>query len=109
VISLLAVKDIFVMNILIKKWGGKLEKLTDVEKRIFDKVVDEYKKRGLIADEDYLIRIIKLGNTEGDGFKRISRIGEDKTFLVPIEDIILYGVKAEELDKYEVEKKDKYK
>jgi hypothetical protein len=50
-----------------------------------------------------LIKVIRLGNTNGDGYKRICRIGETKMHLVPIEDIILYGVKAQELDKYPFE------
>jgi len=77
--------------------------LTDIEQKIFDKVIEEYKKRGKIADGDHLKKIIKLGNVQGDGYKRVSRIGEDKTFLVPIEDIILHGLKATELDKYLIE------
>lgn len=77
--------------------------LTEVEQKIFDKVVAEYRKRKIIPDEGFLKIIIKMANVHGDGHKRVIRIGEDKTFLVPIEDIILDGVKATELDKYLIE------
>lgn len=45
--------------------------LTDVEQKIFDKIVAEYCKRNQTPDEEYLKKIIKLGNTDGDGYKRI--------------------------------------
>ena len=77
--------------------------LTEVEQKIFDKVIAEYHKRELIPDEEYLKKIIKLGNTDGDGYKRVSKIGGDKTYLVPIETIILCGLRAEDLDKYSTE------
>ena len=77
-----------------------MDGLTDVEKKIFDSVVQKHNGP---VDEAYLKRIIRLANTNGDGYKRICRIGETKTHLVPIEDIILYGVKAWELDKYPFE------
>ena len=82
-----------------------MTELTEVEQKIFDKIIAEYHKRGKIPDEEYLKKIIKLVNTDGDGYKRVSRIGEDKTHLVPIEEIILNGLKATELDKYLVEEK----
>ena len=74
--------------------------LTDVEQKIFVKVIAEYHRRNIVPDDEYLKKIIKLGNTNGDGYKRVSRIGGDKTYLVPIEDIILHGLKATDLDKY---------
>lgn len=77
--------------------------LTEIEQKIFDKVMAEYHRRNIVPDEEYLKKIIKLGNINGDGYKRVSRIGEDKTYLVPIETIILHGLKATELDKYPVE------
>ena len=77
--------------------------LTDVEQKIFDKVVAEYRKRKIIPDEAFLKMLIEMANVHGDGYKRVIRIGEDKTYLVPIEDIILHGVKATELDKYLIE------
>lgn len=80
--------------------------LTEIEQKIFDKIIAEYHKRNIVPIEEYLKKIIKLGNTNGDGCKRVSRIGEDKTYLVPIEDIILHGLKATELDKYPVEEKE---
>lgn len=80
--------------------------LTEVEQKIFDKVIAEYHKCDQIPDEEYLKKIIKLANTNGDGYKRVIRMGEDKTYLVPIEEIILNGLKATELDKYLVEEKE---
>lgn len=85
---------------------NSVEEVIEIERKIFDKVAEEYKRRGIEFTEEqvYFIRsIIKLGNVQGDGFKRIQRIDEDKVFLVPLEDMILHGVKAWELDKYEVE------
>lgn len=85
------------------KKGEKMVELTDVEQKIFDKVVAEYRKRKITHNEGFLKMIIKMGNVHGDGYKRVIRSGEDKTYLVPIEDIILHGVKATELDKYLIE------
>lgn len=82
-----------------------MTELTDVEQKIFDKIIAEYHKRGKIPNEEYLKKIIRLGNTDGDGFKRVIRMGEDKTYLVPIETIILHGLRAQDLDKYPVETK----
>jgi len=79
--------------------------LTEIEQKIFDRVMAEYNKRGITPDDEmYLKAIIRLGNVHGDGYKRVTRMDRpDRTYLVPIEDIILYGIKAEELDKYPVE------
>lgn len=97
--------------------------LTDVEQKIFEKVMKEWKKRGAISPEILkqagykevddapissftpaaLKRVIKMANVHGDGYKRVRRIGEDKVYLVPIENIILDGLKATELDKYPIE------
>ena len=79
--------------------------LTEVEQKIFDKIIAEYHRRNIIPDEEYLKKIIKLGNTNGDGYKRVSKIGEDKIYLVPIETIILHGLRAQDLDKYPVEER----
>ena len=78
-------------------------KLTKIQQKIFDKVKKEWEKKigkGNV-DEEVLKKIIKLADTEGDGKKRVSVLGLNKTYLVPIEDIILDGIKAFELDKYE--------
>jgi len=79
--------------------------LTEIEQKIFDRVKEEYIGKGITpVDGPYLKRVIKLANVDGDGYKRVTRMDRpDRTYLVPIEDIILYGIKAEELDKYPVE------
>ena len=80
-----------------------MNELTDVEKRIFDTVIAKHTS---LVNESFLKRIIKLANTEGDGFKRVSLIGKNATYLVPIEDFILYGLKASDLGtKYVLEGK----
>lgn len=76
--------------------------LTEVEQKIFDIVVAKHDGP---VDEIRLKKYIKLANVHGDGYKRVSRMGEDKVFLVPIEDFFLYGIKAWELDKYPLEEK----
>ena len=68
--------------------------LTDVEKRIFDTVTAKHVGP---VDEPFLKKIIRLANTDGDGFKRVSLMGKSATYLVPIEDFILYGLKASDL------------
>jgi hypothetical protein len=62
------------------------------QQKIFDKVLLEWEKRvgrGRV-DERMLEEIILLADTNGDGKKRVSVCG--KTFLVPIDDIILNGL-----------------
>lgn len=80
--------------------------LTDVEQKIFDKVKEAYKERGVTTlPWDLYKKIIKMANTNGDGYKRVSRIGEDKTHLVPIETIILCGLREQDIDKYPIAEK----
>ena len=79
------------------------EELTEVEQKIFDKIKDEYWKRGItMVNIENIKGIIKRGNTHGDGLKRVSKKG-GPTYLVPLEDIILDGSHVEDLDKYPVE------
>lgn len=84
-----------------------MAELTEIEKSIIKKIEEEYRNKGIVFTEEqyYFIKnMVQLANTQGDGYKRIQRMGEETVFLVPIEDIILHGVKAEELDKYRKEK-----
>jgi len=77
-------------------------RLSPVELDIFHKVMECWELRvgkGNV-DEPMLRHIIRMANTDGDGKKRI--ICDGKTYLVPIEDIILDGVKGGELSKYPV-------
>ena len=47
-----------------------MNELTDVEKRIFDTVIAKHTS---LVNESFLKRIIKLANTEGDGFNSFDR------------------------------------
>ena len=79
------------------------KELTETEQKIFDKIVEEYKRRGTKRStfwtDEQIKRVIQLANTNGDGKKRIVD-HNGITHLVPIEDIFLFGVKEQELDKY---------
>jgi hypothetical protein len=85
--------------------------LTEIQQKIFDKVLEEWEKRvGLgNVDKETLADIIKFADTDGDGKKRIGLFGETHLRLVPIEDIILNGVKGTDLEKYPFEKKNPLK
>lgn len=81
--------------------------LTERQQEIFENVKANWGKRvgtGNV-DEDLLKEIIILADTEGDGLKRIQKVGSKKTYLVPIEDILLIGVRTKDLDKYPTEEK----
>jgi hypothetical protein len=75
--------------------------MTEIQDKIFRKVKEEWEKRvgkGNV-DEKSLKKIIEIADTNGDGKKRI--IIEGKTYLVPIEDIILKGISGREVkEKY---------
>lgn len=75
--------------------------LTEIQKRIFDRVKENWELRlgkGNV-DKEKLAEIIRMADTDGDGMKRVEVIGKG-TYLVPIEDIILVGVSVDEIDKY---------
>ena len=83
--------------------GAKIE-LTEIEQKIFDKIEKSYVNRGYaVFNEEMVKKIIKMANTDGDGKKRVVRMRDNKTFLVPIEDVFLNGLKESELDRYPVE------
>ena len=76
--------------------------LTEIQEGIFEKVKSNWEERvgrGNV-DEDVLKKIIVISDIHGDGKKRVKRRETGELFLVPIEDILLIGVKEEELDKY---------
>ena len=78
-----------------------MQGLSEIQQQIFDKVKENWVQRvgkGAV-DEVVLASIIKLADTEGDGKKRVTVEGKG-TYLVPIEDIILVGIKAQEIEKY---------
>lgn len=81
--------------------------MSDARDKIFRKVKKEWEKRVGIGnvDEKSLKKIIELADTNGDGKKRI--IIDGRTYLVPIEDIILkvLGISGREvMEKYPLEK-----
>lgn len=78
------------------------QKRIAIEKRIFEKCRRAYEERGLIIDEDWLRNVISLANTDGDGMKRV--VFQGATYLVPIEDIILDGLRGCDVPKYQREK-----
>ena len=81
--------------------------LSPVQQKIFDKVKTEWEKRvgkGKISDGK-LKRMILFADRDGDGKKRVTSIRTGKTYLIPIADIILWGLDESEIDKYPVEKK----
>jgi len=76
--------------------------LTEIQEGIFEKVKSNWEERvgrGNV-DEDVLKTIIVNSDIHGDGKKRVERAETGELFLVPIEDILLIGLKEEELDKY---------
>jgi len=79
--------------------------LTKRQQEIFEKVKADWGKRvgAGNVNEDTLKRIIVDADTDGDGFKRVQKVGSKKTYLVPIEDILLIGVRVTDLEKYPTE------
>jgi hypothetical protein len=75
--------------------------MNKIQNEIFRKVKEEWEKRvgkGKV-DEKSLKKIIEFADTNGDGKKRV--IVDGKTYLVPIEDIILKGISGKEIkEKY---------
>ena len=74
--------------------------LTEIEQEIFDKIKKHYDGQGKPFNKTFLEKAIKIANTNGDGKKRVYRIGGTKPFLVPIEDFFTETIKEQELDKY---------
>lgn len=77
--------------------------LTEIEQEIFDKIKKHYDEQEKSFDKTFLEKVIKMVNTNGDGKKRVYRIGGAKPFLVPIEDFFMLTIKEQELDKYPLE------
>lgn len=77
--------------------------MTETQERIYNHCIKT--KPSWRLNKKRLVKIIEMSDTEGDGFKRIvirnktqkGAIIDSKTYLVPIEDVICYGVKAEEI------------
>ena len=68
--------------------------MTEVQERIYNRCFEL--KPSWRLNRKTLAKIIKMSDIEGDGYKRITVLGKG-TYLVPIEDIICFGVKAEEI------------
>ena len=88
-----------------------IQGMTIIQQKIFNKILKEWGKRVSIenVDEETLIKIIKFADVHEDGKKRVSLLGDNKVHLVPIEDIILNGLRGTEIEKYPIEKKRKIK
>ena len=87
-------------------WGIDIDKsieLTEIEQELFNKVKKHYDGQGKSFKKAVLEEAIKMANTNGDGKKRVYRIGGAKPFLVPIEDFFMLTIKEQELDKYPLE------
>lgn len=81
------------------------KELTEKQQGIFEKVKAAWEERvgkGNV-DEEGLKRIIIVADTDKDSLKRVSLIGSDKVHLVPIEEIILNGLKGTDIGKYPTE------
>jgi len=77
--------------------------MKNIRNKIFKKVKEDWEKmvgKGKV-DEKALKDLIKFADTNGDGKKRV--IVDGKTYLVPIEDIILKGIIGKEVKKYPLE------
>ncbi len=88
-----------------EKIGEEYSVLSKHQQEIFNKIKDNWEKRigkGKV-EERRLKRLIIMADTQFDGKKRVTVKGT--TYLVPIEDIVLYGLAASEIDKYPTEVK----
>jgi hypothetical protein len=74
---------------------------------IMDKVIKEWIKRhGVINLDPQKIEMLKnvlKDSPHEDGLMRVQLIGGGPTYLVPFEEIILNGLKGEDIEKYPVE------
>lgn len=68
--------------------------LSVVEKKIFDKVMDVRPD----SNPAVLKKYIRLGNTKGDGYKRVALLSNPAVvYLVPIEDFFLRTISGSDL------------
>jgi hypothetical protein len=69
------------------------------------KVTEEWSKRGTL-DKTFLdfFRKFLSDCPDNDGLKRVTYLPTGKTYLVPYEDLILYGLKGNEVTRYPEEK-----
>jgi len=71
-----------------------MKELTSIQKYIFKKCLQ--RKPEWKNNSGTLKEIIKMADIQGDGYKRITVIGKG-TYLVPIEDILCFGIKGKEV------------
>jgi len=71
---------------------------------IMDKVIKEWIKRhGIVNIDPQKIGALKKvlqDSPHNDGLMRVQLIGGGSTYLVPFKDIILNGLKGEDIEKY---------
>jgi hypothetical protein len=71
---------------------------------IYNKIISEWKKKygeeNLDKSQLEAIKYVIFNFPHADGCQRVVRIEDGKTYLVPIQDIILKGLKGTELKKY---------
>lgn len=72
----------------------EIEKIEKKRKEIFDYVLKH--KPAWRTRQLHLKSIIDMADRDGNGMKRV-QVSNGKTYLVPIEDIICYGLKEEEV------------
>jgi hypothetical protein len=81
------------------------QKIEKVKEKIFNKVKKRWEERvgkGNV-DENILKTLVEISVTDDDGKKRV--VVDGKTYLVPIEEIFLNGLKGYEITKkYPLEK-----
>jgi len=72
----------------------EIEKIQKKRSEIFDKVLEL--RPAWRTRQMHLKAIIDMADRDGDGMKRV-KVSNGKTYLVPIEDIICFGLKEEEV------------
>lgn len=77
-------------------------KKKEIEERIVELIHAGWKKLGMPVDKKKIRKMVRLFNTNGDGMKRVVVSGI--TYIVPIEDIFLKGLKTREIHKYPTER-----
>ena len=80
------------------------EKADKIYQEIEEEWVKRYGRENLNPKTMNAVKMILREVPDEDGCKRVKCMGTDATHLVPIKDIILNGLKGEDVAKYPVEK-----